>query len=314
MAGTVTRLIGDIGGTHARFALCNPGGPPREERKLMVAEHAGLVEAALEYLQGRRVQEAVFAVATPVLGDEVAFTNSAWRFSIRAATAALAVERLIIINDFVAQASAVPLLQGEDLAPLKEGSVREGAPRLVIGPGTGLGVAFLIDQGGRPRVLPSEGGHASFAPQDEEQDALLRHLRQRHGGHVSAERAVSGPGLLAIAQYLAAQAGEGAPRFADPHDVSAGAARGCPVSLRAVALFSELLGGVMGNLALSLLTEGGVFLTGGLARAMRPLLDRAALERGFTGKGRFGGLLQRIPVTQVVRPHTGLLGAAAYHV
>ncbi|MCQ4159707.1 glucokinase [Roseomonas sp. GC11] len=309
---TVTRLVGDIGGTNARFALCTPGGLPREERKLAVADYPGPVEAARAYLAGRAVEEAVLAVATPVLGDAVAFTNSPWRFSIRAAEAALGVRHLAVINDFAAQAAALPLLEEADLAVLKPGQSRAEAPRLVLGPGTGLGVAWLLPEGGRLRILPSEGGHASFAPQDEEQDDVLRRLRRRHGGHVSAERLISGPGLLHLAQALAERAGQDLP-LAGPPDVTRRAASGeCPVSARAVSLFCEILGGVAGNLALSLLAQGGVYVAGGLMRGLGPLLDRAALARGFTGKGRFAGYLDGIPITQMLRPHTGLLGAAAY--
>jgi glucokinase len=307
------RLIGDIGGTNARFALCRPGGRPEDERKLPVAEHAGLVEAAQAYLAGRVVAEAVLAVATPVLGDRVSFTNNPWRFSIAEAEAALRLEKLTVINDFVAQAAAIPLLGAADLAVLQPGEARPRRPRLVIGPGTGLGVAFLQeDAAGRHQILPSEGGHASFAPQDPMQAEILRRLRRLHGGHVSQERLVSGPGLLDVARILAELEGAGLV-LETPRDVTDGAQHGEPVCAQAVTMFCEMLGAAAGNLALSLLAEGGVYVAGGLCRTMGPLLDAAALRRGFTAKGRFAGYLEALPVWQVLRPHTGLLGAAAYH-
>ncbi|MFC4166458.1 glucokinase [Teichococcus aestuarii] len=328
------RLVGDIGGTHARFALCGapdgPDGLPRAERKLVVAEHAGLVEAAQAYLaalpavERAAVTEAVLAVATPVLGDSVAFTNSPWRFSVAAAKKALGLERLTVINDFVAQAAAVTVLGPQDLVELRPGSAKPGSTKpggakpggaaVVLGPGTGLGVAFVLREPGRPpRILPSEGGHASFSPQDETQDEILRRLRLRHGGHVSVERLLSGPGLLHIALALGEMAGQDLP-LREPADVSRRAASGeCAICRRALGLFSAMLGAAAGDLALTLLTEGGVFLTGGLCRNLGPLLDREALAAAFLAKGRFDGYLSGIPVWQVVRPHAGLLGAAAYH-
>lgn len=321
-ADGMPRLVGDIGGTNARFALCGPDGTVREERKLPVAGYPGLIEAAEDYLAGRQVRDAVFAVATPVLGDAVAFTNSPWRFSIRAARERLGLRDLAVINDFVAQATAIPALGGEDLRALKPGEAKAGRPRLVIGPGTGLGVAFLIPDGLIPdgaasagqgwRVSPSEGGHASFAPQDALQAELLRRLWEIHGGHVSAERLVSGPGLLQMARLLAEIRGA-AIRYETPRDVSDRAAAGdCPTSAEAVRLFCFLLGSVAGNYALTLLTEGGVHVTGGLCRNLGPLLDKEELIRGFTAKGRFSGYLETIPIGQVLRPHTGLLGAALH--
>jgi glucokinase len=305
------RLIGDIGGTNARFALCEAGGVPQDERKLPVARHPGLIEAAQTYLAGRAVDEAVFAVATPVLGDEVAFTNSPWRFTIPDARDRLGLRRLMIINDFVAQAAAIRGLGQEDIRLLKPGTTRAGRPRVVIGPGTGLGVAFLLEDGAKARVLSSEAGHASFSPQDERQAEILRGLR-REFGHVSTERLLSGPGLLRLANGLAEIEGV-AERFGAPTEISDRAAAGdCPICLDALRMFSAILGAAAGDLALTLLADGGVYITGGLCRNLGPLLDISALTEGFTAKGRFSGYLETLPINQVMRPHTGLLGAAIY--
>jgi glucokinase len=305
------RLIGDIGGTNARFALCEPGAPPQEERKLSVAEYPGLIEAALAYLAGRRVTEAVFAVATPVLGEVVAFTNSPWRFTIPEAKRMLGLERLIIINDFAAQAAAIDGLAPGDLRVLKPGEADPAAPRVVIGPGTGLGVAFLSGAGAAARVLPSEAGHCSFSPQDALQAEILGRLRAEFG-HVSTERLLSGPGLLRIANELAEIRG-GAIRFAAPPEVSQRAAAGdCPLATEALRIFAAILGATAGDLALTLLAEGGVYVAGGLCRNLGPLLDVEAMVAGFTAKGRFETYLRQVPLIQVMRPHTGLLGAAIY--
>jgi glucokinase len=304
------RLLGDLGGTNARFALSVDGGPPQEERKLPVADHPGVVEAAHTYLAGRAADEAVFAVATPVRGDRIAFTNNNWHFSIREAEAALALRRLTVINDFVAQAASIPALSGGDLRLLKPGEPHPGQPSLVIGPGTGLGVAFIQPEPGGPRILPSEGGHISFAPQDALQAEILASLRAEHG-HVSAERLVSGPGLLALGRFLVAKRGS-AFRCDRPEDVARGAKQGDAACAEAVRLFCSILGATAGSLALALLTGGGVYVMGGLCRNLGPLLDPAALLDGFHAKGRFETVLRPIPVIQVVRPHTGLVGAAAF--
>jgi len=305
------RLIGDIGGTNARFALCEPGMPPQDERKLPVAQYPGLIEAAQAYLAGRPVHEAVFAVATPVLGDKVAFTNSPWRFTVPDARERLNLQRLVVINDFVAQASAIRGLEASEIRLLKPGTPRPDRPCVVIGPGTGLGVAFLLVVDGKTRVLSSEAGHSSFSPQDDRQAEILRSLR-REFGHVSMERMLSGPGLLRLANGLAEI--EGQPlHLKDPKEVSARAAAGnCPICLEASRMFSAILGAAAGDMVLTVLAEGGVYVTGGLCRNLGPLLDLGALKEGFTSKGRFSGYLEAVPISQVMRPHTGLLGAAIY--
>lgn len=304
------RLVGDIGGTHARFALCGPDGIMEDERKLRVSDHPGLIEAAQAYLAGRAVDEAVFAVATPVLGDVVAFTNSSWRFTVSEARERLGLRKLSVINDFVAQACAVQRLQAADFRQLKPGTAVPGRPRVVMGPGTGLGVAFLLWEGDRVRVLASEAGHNSFSPQNGRQAEILAML-WREFGHVSTERLLSGPGLLRLANGLAVLEGR-EERFGTPPEVSQRAAEGCALCLEAVGMFSAILGATAGDLVLALLAEGGVYVTGGLCRNLRPLLDMEALARGFTAKGRFADYLGRVPVEQVMRPHTGLLGAAVY--
>ncbi|WP_233553128.1 glucokinase [Teichococcus wenyumeiae] len=304
------RLVGDIGGTNARFALCGPDGTPKDERKLPVREYSGLVEAAQAYLAGREVEEAVFAVAAPVVGGAADFTNSSWRFTVPEARERLGLRSLTVINDFVAQAWAVHGMASADFHPLKPGVAKPGRPRVVIGPGTGLGVAFLLRDGERPMVLASEAGHSSFSPQDERQAEILAKLR-REFGHVSTERLLSGPGLMRMANGLA-ELEERKERFGAPPEVSQGAAEGCALCLEAVRMFSAILGATAGDLVLTLLADGGVHVTGGLCRNLGPLLDVEAMVQGFTAKGRLAGYLETVPVDQVTRPHSGLLGAALH--
>jgi glucokinase len=311
MADIPARLIADIGGTNARFALVDADGRPVEERKLLVRDFPGLVEAAATYLGGRRVAEAVIAVATPVEGDAVALMNSPWRFSIAAVRGALGLDRLAVINDFVAQSLAVTRLAADDLVTIQAGEPHGDRPAVVIGPGTGLGVGILMPDGATRRVLPSEGGHASFAPAAPLETEILRVLQGRFGA-VSTERLVSGPGLVNIAQAIATVRGTTI-TVAEPADVTGRAAAGtCPICAEALEVFAHALGAAAGNLALALLARGGVYVTGGLCRRLGPLLDRDALVRGFLAKGRFEPLLRTVPIRQVTAEHTGLIGAAAY--
>ncbi|HVX79546.1 MAG TPA: glucokinase [Bradyrhizobium sp.] len=306
------RLVGDIGGTNARFAIAGPGRQPYNARKLPIANYPGLVEAVEDYLPAvPAVEEAVLAVAGPVLGDQVTFSNSSWHFSIADARRRLGLRKLIVINDLLAQALSVAALQPDEISSVKAGAPDPGQPSLVIGPGTGLGVAFLLNNSGKLVGLPSEAGHATFAPTDRVQIEILSHLHGRYP-HVSAERLLSGSGLLAIATTLAKMNGQ-IIDLQDPRDVSARAAAGqCPTCREAIRIFSSILGSTAGNLALTLLTGGGVVITGGLCRGLRPLWDVAALTDAFIEKGRFRSYLDGIPIDQILRPHAGLLGAALY--
>src|SRR5262249_27224886 len=169
----------------------------------------------------------------------------------------------------------------------------------------------LLNNAGTLVGIPSEGGHATFAPTDLVQAEILSHLQGQHG-HVPIERLLSGPGLLAIATTLARMNGQ-IIDVHDPRDVSARAAAGeCPICRQAIRIFSSILGSTAGNLALTLLTGGGVFITGGLCRGLRPLLDVEALTQAFIAKGRLQSYLHGIPIDQILRPHAGLLGAAVY--
>jgi glucokinase len=305
------RLVGDIGGTNARFAIAEPGRHPNNARKLPIAQYTGIAEAVEYYLSGQTVEEAVLAVAGPVLGDEVTFTNSAWRFSIEDVRQRLGLRRLIVINDLVAQALSVTALPAHEIGSLKSGMRDPKQPALVIAPGTGLGVAFLLNNAGTFVGIASEAGHATFAPMDGVQGQILSHLQGRYG-HVSVERLLSGPGLLAIATTLA-KIKKQVIDLRDPRDVSARAvADQCPICLEAIRIFSSILGSTAGNLALTLLAGGGIFITGGLCRSLQPLWDMEALTEAFVAKGRLRSYLEGIPIDQILRPHAGLLGAAVY--
>ncbi|APH54273.1 Glucokinase [Granulibacter bethesdensis] len=310
------RLIGDIGGTNVRFALALGEGVIVHEHKLPVAEFDNLELAARTYLQARGsliqdVAEAVFAVATPVRGDEIAFTNNPWRFSIRSTEAALGLKRLEIINDFVAQAASIRVTPDEEMAIIKSGEVMDNHPAVVIGPGTGLGMAFILRHKDGEEILASEGGHCTFSPRDETQ-TFIRDQLAREYGHVSSERLLSGPGLLAMARALAQRAGLSL-ALEKPADVTRLAEQeACPVCREAIRVFSAVLGSVAADAVLNLVAIGGVYLIGNVSKSLRAMMDFDVLIEAFLEKGRFRALLNDVPIIQVMRSNTGLLGASAW--
>jgi glucokinase len=302
------RLVADIGGTNARFALAGADGLPRDERTLLVADFPGPVEAARAYLAGREVRNAVLAVATPVDSDWIDLTNAP---SVEEARKALGLQRLAVINDFTAQALAVPRLGSDERTLIKPGQPQRGGAIAVIGPGTGLGVAGLLPLQDTWYPIPSEGGHVSLAPHDEREAALLLRLQARFG-HVSNERVLSGPGLINLATTLAELDGE-VIALDDPRQVSRRAENGESRHCReALERFSSLLGAAAGDLALLFCALGGVYISGGLCKRLGALLDVARLRERFVAKGRFVDYLERIPIYLVTRRDPGLLGAAAY--
>ena len=318
------RLIADIGGTNARFALApgaEPGPAPAgllvtAERHLKVRDFPGLAEAARAYLAGLPgevpvIDAAVIAVATPVDADEIRFTNSPWSFTREGLKAALGVERLAVINDFAAQATAIPHLRQGDHVAIGGGAALAGWPIAVIGPGTGLGAAGLVPTAAGPIVVASEAGHVSFAPHDELELEILRRLIARFG-HVSNERMISGPGLVTLARAMAEVSGE-AFAGSTPEDVTAAATAGSSTVARdALLVFSGLLGAAAGDLALTFGAKGGVYLCGGLCGKLGRFFDHARFRERFEAKGRLAAFLADVPCFQVTNPQTGLIGAAVH--
>ncbi len=237
-------------------------------------------------------------------------TNHPWSFSIREVQAALALQRLVVINDFTALALALPLLQPHQLHAIGAGQAREGAPKAVLGPGTGLGVSALIPHGSAFVPLAGEGGHVTLSAANEAEEAVIAHLRQRFG-HASAERALSGSGLSNL--YLACCAVAGRPPEAlEPEQVSALAlADADPMCRQAVEMFFAFLGSTAGNLALTLGALGGVYIGGGIVPRLITLLDASPFRSRFEAKGRYASYLRDIPtwvITSEFPP--ALLGAA----
>ncbi len=303
-------LLADMGGTHARFALL-AGGEVMHPMSLRCAEHDGPVAAARIFLAAHpehRPTRGIFAVAAVVDGDAVEIPNSGWRFSLATARDALGLTRLDAINDFTAVALAVPRLAPGHVLDIGGGSARTGSPIAVLGPGTGLGVSALVPgtEGGWV-ALETEGGHATMAAATDREAELLSRLRRRFG-HVSAERVLSGQGLVNL---YGAVAGDET-TLTTPDLISRHGLDGsCRHSREALDTFFAMLGTAAANLALSVGARGGLFIAGGILPRMAEAFRRSAFRARFEDHGRFGPYLAAIPTRLIVHPHPAFLGLAA---
>jgi glucokinase len=312
-------LLADIGGTNARFALADVAAPmPLLHDSIRVAPvdaFDSLADAARHYLQETGAQPArgVFAVAGRVDGDSARMTNHPWVVSGVRVRDALGLDAVRLVNDFVAQSMAVLLLGEND-------TVAIGAPAQVIadagsrtlailGPGTGLGVGALLSRDGRHYPLPTEGGHASFAPGTPEEVAILERLSAYYG-RVSNERVVSGGGLVNLHRAFSEIAGLD-PGPLIPEDITARAAEGDRRCMRAIDVFCAAFGAIAGDMVLTLGAWDGVFLSGGMVPLLLPALQHSGFSQRFEGKGRYAPAMARVPTLAVVHPNPGLLGAAA---
>lgn len=299
-------LVGDVGGTNARFALAEAGTSVlRAFTSVANAGHASLGEAIRAYLAatGARPRHAALAVAGPVAGETFSFTNSPWSFERAALAEEVGLERLDVLNDFEALALSLPVLAGDDLAPIGGGEAVLDAVKLVLGPGTGLGVGALARDADGWRALPGEGGHVALAAESAAEFALIEKLRGAQG-RVSAERVLSGPGLEVLHGALHGEARSAA------EIAACGLAEPTSRARATLDLFVSWLGRFAGDAALMLGARGGVYLGGGIAPRIRPLLESGAFRAGFEAKGRMSGLVAAMPVWIILAPDAPLRGAA----
>ena len=320
------RLLGDVGGTNARFAWQGgDDGPLNDVVTLPCAEFASLGHAITSYLtrigqlstsgSGQRsgLTWCAIGIANPVTGDHVQMTNHDWSFSIAALQRELNFERLVVINDFTALALALPDLAASDLQQLGGVAAVPGAPIALIGPGTGLGVSGLLPSNTPGQWVPlhGEGGHVTLAGSTEREIAVLALLR-RDFGHASAERAVSGQGLVAVHVALCELDGRRLDDRLMPSQISDLALAGTDAQcVETLDMFCAFLGNVAGNLALTLGARGGVYIGGGIVPRLGETFARSRFRACFEEKGRFGPYLAQIPVFVInadVSP--ALLGAA----
>lgn len=329
MSGPQFVLAADIGGTHATFALAEitHDGPRIFTEESLPSRAFQNFGPLLEKFLSRpdvspargRIVASCFAVAGPVKDNAAVLTNLGWQVEGAAIAEQFSLPKVTLINDFQAAGLGVSHLQPVSFATLQAAEADERAPAIIVGAGTGLGVGMIVKSDGQYRVVPSEAGHADFAPTDELQDKLLLYLRRNYG-RVSWERVISGPGLMRVYSFLQ-DSGLGAPSKqlldstkhpgVDPAEIIAdyGLRKLDPLAVRALDLFVAAYGAFAGNMALSALARGGVYVAGGIAPKIIGRLKEGAFMRAFTGRGAFTPLLSGIPVRVVMDAKVGLRGA-----
>jgi glucokinase len=319
-------LAGDIGGTKALLLLATVRKGRLEsvlERRYAVASFADFsallarfVDECLQHRgRGLRIASACFGAAGPASADCIQMTNLPWRLDAGAIAAEFGIGRVLLVNDFEAAATGVEALDPGDCSILQRGEPLSRAPRVVIGAGSGLGVAYALPQGKRYRVIAGEGGHAGFAPADDEQMRLWRALHAQLG-RVSVEHVVSGPGLLRIYEFLRAESPEAPALQQSVHAEGAAAIsrhaleHNDPLACRALDLFIACYGAVAGDHALAVTARGGVYIAGGIATKILRRLAAGGFMAAFNAKGAHAQINLRIPVQVVTTERLGLLGAA----
>lgn len=311
----MTIAVVDVGGTHARFALAKTH-PPRlasEPATMRTADHPSLASAweAFVATLGARPTAAAIAVACPIAGDVLKFTNNPWTIRPATLAAELGIDDVLLMNDFGAVTHAVAALDPADIMHLcgPEGRLPAHGVISVVGPGTGLGVAMLVRRDGHAHVIETEGGHRDFAPVDAIEDALLARLRGRFV-RVSVERVCSGPGLAHIFEALAIADGAPVTLREDRALWDAAILGDEPRAAAALDRFCLALGTACGDFALAH-GAAAVVLAGGLPPRFLALLKRSGFGQRFRAKGRFDRMMAGIGVHVLVHPQPGLLGAAA---
>lgn len=298
-------LLADIGGTHSRFALSAGGGDPVAVRSFANDQFANLEAAVETYLGAVGIQpaEAILAVAGPVAGPEIILTNRSWRFHLEAIKHRFGFARVHAVNDFEAQALALARLGAGDLRPI--GAAGELTPddKVVLGPGTGLGVAALVSRAGGPAVIATEAGHVSFGAADAAEEPVFACLRR--AGPVSAETVLSGPGLCRLYAAL----NPAAPAM-EAGKIVAAAQAGDAGARATMQMFLRLLGRFAGDMMLVFRATGGVYITGGVAQALGPCFDDNAFRAAFEAHPPYVKLLASTATWLITHPQPGLLGCA----
>ncbi len=309
-------LIADIGGTNARVALLlDAFAEPKTFPVVKTADYPNIddaIQATVLDKTSVQPKSAVLAIAGPIDGDEIDLTNSPWVVRPRSLLADLGFEEIVVMNDFEAQALAVSALPDSGRQQIGGGSAREGASRVVLGPGTGLGVAGLVRARRMWIPVAGEGGHVDLGPRTPRDMAIWPHL-ERIEGRVSAEQVLCGRGLVNL--YRAICGADGVPsRHDTPEAVTLAAATPAEdaQAAEAIQLFATCLGRVAGDLALIFMARGGVYIAGGIFQRIVPLLRTEALRAAFEDKAPHSALLRDMPLFAVTEPMAALVGLAAY--
>jgi glucokinase len=308
-----SRLIADVGGTWARFALETAPGRFEHLAALRCADHSdfhGAVSAYLASVGPQAIRHAAVAIANPVEGDQVRMTNYHWAFSIEQMRERLHLDTLVVVNDFTALAMALPRLQPSQRRQVGGGAPRDRSVIGVLGAGSGLGVSGLIPADGGWVALGTEGGHTSFAPRDEREIGILRYALTQYD-HVSFERLLSGPGMELIHRALEHRDGLMQAGLAAPEITRRALEQGDARCLETLEVFCLILGTAASNLAVVQGAFGGIFIGGGIVPRLGGWFDTSAFRARFEEKGRFSGYLRAIPTYVITSTQATLEGAAA---
>lgn len=321
-------LAGDVGGTKTNLALFDSDlglNHPLTEATLRSGDYSSLEELVQHFLSDVEtgVDRASFGVPGPVKNGQVSATNLPWTTNEADLARVLDISGVHLLNDVLAFAHAVPFFQEKDVHVLNQGRAVAGGAMAVVAPGTGLGEAYLTWDGAGYSAFASEGGHCDFAPRNDLEIGLLRHLGQNLD-HVSYENVCSGRGIANIYTYLKESGYAEEPawlrdRLAKPGDPAAiivGAAQDtetrCDLCSGALDLFVSILGAEAGNMALKVMATGGVYLAGGIPARIIPQLEQGPFQKAFMQKGRMSGLLEQMPLRVLLNPKSALLGAACH--
>jgi glucokinase len=298
-------LLADIGATTTRCALLDDKGHELAPEIFENADFTGVAGVLRVYLDQRRSSDrparAALAVAAPILGDQVQMINIGWRFSQRDLKEELGVKRLEVVNDFTAIAWALPQLAKPDVVKIGRGESVPRSTLAALGPGSGLGVSALVPSADGWAAMSGEGGHVSMPAATREEQDVIANLRERFDGHCSAERVLSGPGLVNLYVALAELAGRGQPTVS-PADVTNLAKQGEPLARKTLGMFFAMLGTVAANLAVTTGALGGVYIAGGIVPRLVEQLGKSEFRPRFEAKGRYREYLAAIPTHVIVAP------------
>ncbi|MBN1265761.1 MAG: glucokinase [Anaerolineales bacterium] len=319
-------LAGDLGATKTHLAVFSPEKGPRHklaEEKFQSRDFSSLEDLIHSFLDqvGYTIEVACFGVAGPVVNGEASITNLSWQLSEDTLAKKLHMKTVTLLNDLVAAATAVPVLEDSDFAVLNQGTTQHGGTIGVIAPGTGLGEGYLIWNGAAYQPYPSEGGHTDFAPTNKLEAELLRYLWKSYD-HISYERLASGIGLPNIYAFLKETSYAESPSWLEkqlqeaedqtPVLVNAALQKEDPPAIcrKTLEMFISILGAEAGNLALKVLATGGIYLGGGIPPRILSALHDGTFMQSFTAKGRFLPFMENIPVRIILHPETALFGAS----
>jgi glucokinase len=318
-------LAGDVGGTKVDLGLYDfTSGKltPKRDKVFKAKDYPGLEVIVKEFLGGDKVTAACFGVPGPVRDGRLRLTNLPWTLDSRELSAALSIDHVFLINDLEANGYGVAELAPEQIYTLSEGDASQIGNRALIAAGTGLGEGLLIWNGRIHIPCPSEGGHTDYAPRNEDEIDLLRFLKEKYNGRVSFERVVAGMGLTSIYEFLREVRGMEEPAWlaeklaavGDPNSVITEMALTAKSEIceKALDMFVSAYGAEAGNLALKVLSVGGLYVGGGIAPRIIEKLKDGTFMKAFTDKGRLSQLLIHMPVRIILEPRAAQLGAAAY--